>query len=159
MCLPSMDSPSVFGAILDRDAGMFRLGPSDAVVPAGRRYLPGTMVLETSWETRMGWLIIRDLLSIGPWYHEAERSRTHRRPPTDRDAEHVLIRTVKCVQGSAEIHLDCEPVFDYGGLLAEWDYVGTGYHDAVATSEGMDLRLRLVTDLRLGLGGPARSRT
>ena len=159
MCLPRMDSPSVFGAILDRDAGMFRLGPSDAVVPAGRRYLPGTMVLETSWETRMGWLIIRDLLSIGPWYHEAERSRTHRRPPTDRDAEHVLIRTVKCVQGSAEIHLDCEPVFDYGGLLAEWDYVGTGYHDAVATSEGMDLRLRLVTDLRLGLEGPrARAR-
>src|SRR6266567_3905016 len=49
LCLPRMDSPSVFGAILDRDAGGFRLGPADVRVPAARRYLPGTMVLETSW--------------------------------------------------------------------------------------------------------------
>ena len=36
-----IDSPSVFGAILDRDAGGFRLGPADVQVPAARRYLPG----------------------------------------------------------------------------------------------------------------------
>jgi len=48
LCLPRFDSPSVFGAILDRDAGSFRLGPSDVEVPAARRYLPGTNVLETS---------------------------------------------------------------------------------------------------------------
>jgi GH15 family glucan-1,4-alpha-glucosidase len=46
MCLPRMDGPSVFAANLDRDAGSFRLGPADVTVPAGRRYLPGTMVLE-----------------------------------------------------------------------------------------------------------------
>src|ERR687888_2102266 len=55
LCLPRMDSPSVFGSILDRDAGGFRLGPADVTVPAGRRYLPGTNVLETTWMTRMGW--------------------------------------------------------------------------------------------------------
>ena len=49
MCLPRMDSPGVFAAILDRGAGRFRLGPVDATVPAGRRYLPGTMVMETTW--------------------------------------------------------------------------------------------------------------
>src|SRR4030081_1053018 len=49
MCLPRMDGPSVFGAILDRGAGGFRFGPLDAEFPASRRYLPGTMVLETSW--------------------------------------------------------------------------------------------------------------
>src|SRR5215210_6464776 len=54
MCAPRMDSPSVFGAILDRDAGGFRIGPADVRVPAGRRYLPGTMVLETSWEPPTG---------------------------------------------------------------------------------------------------------
>jgi GH15 family glucan-1,4-alpha-glucosidase len=160
MCVPRMDSPSVFGAILDRDAGGFRIGPADVNVPAGRRYLPGTMVLETSWETSTGWVVVRDVLSIGPWYHEQERSSTYRRSPTDDDADHVLVRTVKCVQGSAEIHLDCEPAFDYGGLSAQWEYGGTGYHEAVASSEGMATKLRLVTDLRLGLEGPrARART
>ena len=160
MCVPRMDSPSVFAAMLDRDAGRFRIGPADAMVPAGRRYIPGTLVLETSWETRMGWLIVRDVLCLGPWYHEDERSRTHRRSPTDYDAEHVLVRIAKCVQGSAEVHLECEPAFDYGGLTAEWSYVGDGYHEATAASEGMPLQLRLVSDLRLGLEGPrARART
>jgi GH15 family glucan-1,4-alpha-glucosidase len=160
MCLPRMDSPSVFGAILDRDAGGFRIGPPDVEVPAGRRYLPGTMVLETSWETATGWIIVRDVLCIGPWVHEEKRSVNHRRSPTDYDADHVLLRTVRCVQGSAEVHLDCEPAFDYGGLSADWRYGGAGYHEAIASSEGMNLELRLVTDMRLGLEGPrARART
>ena len=160
MCLPQMDSPSVFASILDRDAGSFRLGPAHVNVPAGRRYTPGTMVLETSWETRMGWVIVRDALSIGPWHHDDERSQSHRRSPTDHDADHVLLRLIKCVEGSAEINLDCEPAFDYGGLTAEWSYPGAGYHEAIARSEGMDIELRLVTDMRLGFEGPrARART
>jgi alpha,alpha-trehalase len=160
LCLPRMDSPSVFGAILDRDAGGFRVSPADVNVPAGRRYIPGTMVLETSWETRMGWVIVRDVLTIGPWHHETERSRSHRRSPTDHDADHVMLRLIECVQGSAEIKLECEPAFDYGGLAAEWEYTGSGYNEAVAASEGMDVQLRLVTDLRLGFEGPrARART
>jgi GH15 family glucan-1,4-alpha-glucosidase len=160
LCLPRMDSPSVFAAVLDRDAGGFRVAPADVNVPAGRRYVPGTMVHETSWETRMGWVIVRDALSIGPWHHETERSHSHRRSPTDHDADHVLLRLIECVQGSAEIKLECEPAFDYGGLAADWDYTGTGYNEAVARSEGMNLKLRLVTDLRLGFEGPrARART
>ncbi len=155
-----MDSPSVFGAILDRDAGTFRISPADVNVPAARRYIPGTMVLETSWETRMGWLIVRDALGIGPWRHDSERSHTHRRSPTDHDADHVLLRMIECVQGSAEIKLECEPAFDYGGLAADWSYSGEGYGEAIAASEGMDLQLRLATDLRLGFEGPrARART
>ena len=160
LCLPRMDSPSVFSAILDRDAGAFRLGPAEVMVPAARRYLPGTMVLETSWETPTGWVIMRDVLCIGPWHHEGERSGTHRRSPTDYDADHVLVRTLKCVQGSAEIHLDCEPAFDYGGLFAEWEYSGDDYFDATARSEGLPLELNLTTDMRLGFEGPrARART
>ena len=64
MCLPRPDSPSVFAAILDRGAGSFRFGPSGIGVPAGRRYLPGTLVLETTWRTRTGWLIVRDALFV-----------------------------------------------------------------------------------------------
>ena len=132
MCLPRMDSPSVFAAVLDRDAGRFRIGPADVNVPAGRRYIPGTMVVETSWETRMGWVIVRDALCIGPWHHETERSHSHRRSPTDHDADHVLLRMIECVQGSAEIKLECEPAFDYGGLAVDWEYTGSGYGEAIA---------------------------
>jgi alpha,alpha-trehalase len=160
LCLPRMDSPSVFAAILDRDAGSFRVAPADVSVPAAQRYIPGTMVLETSWETRMGWVIVRDALSIGPWHHRSERSPSHKRSPTDHDADHVLLRLVQCVEGSVEIKLECEPAFDYGGLAADWSYVGSGYTEASARSEGMDLELRLTTDLRLGFEGPrARART
>ncbi|MBA3436776.1 MAG: glycoside hydrolase family 15 protein [Thermoleophilaceae bacterium] len=160
MCLPRMDSPSVFGALLDRDAGSFRLGPADVSVPAARRYLPGTMVLETSWGTRGGWVIVRDVLLIGPWHHENERSTTHRRSPTDYDADHVLLRLVRCVNGEAQLNLDCEPVFDYGRKFAEWEYSGPGYHDALARAEGCDVNLQLTTDMNLGIEGPrATART
>jgi len=160
LCLPRMDSPSVFGSILDRDAGGFRIGPDGVEVPAAWRYLPGTMVLETSWGTRGGWIIVRDVLLIGPWHHEEERSTTHRRSPTDYDADHVLLRLVRCVNGEAQVNLDCEPVFDYGRRHVDWEYSGPGYHEALATAEGCDVRLRLTTDMNLGIEGPrATART
>jgi GH15 family glucan-1,4-alpha-glucosidase len=153
LCLPRMDSPSVFGALLDRDAGRFRLAPAGVQVPAGRRYLPGTMVLETSWGTRGGWIIVRDVLLIGPWHHPRDRSRTHRRAPTDYDADHVLLRTVRCVNGQVQVSLDCEPVFDYGASRAVWSYEGDDYHEAVARADGIGLELRLTTDLNVGIEG------
>ena len=153
MCLPRLDSPSVFGAILDRDAGGFRLGPADAMVPAARRYLPGTMVLETSWGMPNGWIIVRDVLLIGAWHHEDDRSNSHRRSPTDYDADHVLLRTVRCVNGEVQLVLDCEPVFDYGRRHAVWEHTGPGYHEGVARADGLDLELKLTTDMRIGFEG------
>jgi GH15 family glucan-1,4-alpha-glucosidase len=160
LCLPRFDSPSVFGALLDRDGGMFRLGPADVEVPADRRYLPGTMVLETSWGTRGGWIIVRDVLLMGPWHHESDRSHTHRRSPTDYDADHVMLRLVRCVNGEVQLLLDCEPWFDYGRLPAEWEYTGSGYHEARAASQEGSVQLHLHTDLNLGFEGPrATART
>src|SRR6195952_1784835 len=154
MCLPRMDSPSVFGALLDRGAGGFRLGPADMSVPVARRYLPGTMILETSWGTLTGWIIVRDALLIGPWHHEGELSHTHRRAPTDYDAEHVLLRTVRCVNGEVQVTMDSEPIFDYGRQPATWNYTDYGYHQGEATAPGIDMKLRLTSDLRLGFEGP-----
>ena len=160
LCLPRMDSPSVFGSILDRDAGSFRIGPADNHVPVSRRYLPGTMVLETSWGTRGGWIIVRDVLLIGPWHHETERSTTYRRSPTDYDADHVLLRLVRCVNGEVQVHLDCEPVFNYGREYASWEYTGPGYHEAMAHANGSNVKLRLISDMNLGFEGPrATART
>jgi alpha,alpha-trehalase len=152
LCLPRPDGPSVFGSILDRGAGGFRFGPADVLVPAGRRYLPGTMVLETTWQTRTGWMIVRDALAIGPWY-SGERLSHYRRPPGDHEAEHCLLRTVRCVNGHVELALNCEPMFGYGKTEARWDYDGSGYGSAVAQGEPGDLILRLNTNLRLAFEG------
>ncbi|HEX5038530.1 MAG TPA: trehalase-like domain-containing protein, partial [Candidatus Limnocylindria bacterium] len=154
LCLPRLDSPSVFGAILDRDAGGFRFGPSDIEVPAARRYLPGTMVLETSWGSRTGWVIVRDVLLIGPWRHTDERSHSQRRPPTDYDASHILLRTVRCVNGEMQMTLDCEPVFDYGRRRGSWEYTETGYLQGRCRADGSDVELVLSSDLNLGFEGP-----
>jgi alpha,alpha-trehalase len=154
LCLPRFNSPSVFGAILDRDAGLFRLGPADVEVPAARRYLPGTMVLETSWGTSGGWIIVRDVLGMGPWHHEHDRSRTHRRAPTDYDADHVLLRLIRCVNGEVQVTLDCEPRFDYGRLHGSWEYTGAGYHEARCTAEDSQVQLQLTTDMNVGFEGP-----
>jgi len=160
MCLPRMDSPSVFGAMLDRNAGLFRLGPAEVNVPAARRYLPGTMVLETTWGTNSGWIIVRDLLLIGPWHHEHDRSHTHRRTPTDYDADHVLLRTVRCVNGEVQLSLDCEPVYDYGRQRGRWEYTGPSYYEAICRVEGIEPELKLTSDMRIGFEGPrATART
>jgi alpha,alpha-trehalase len=154
LCVPRVDSPSVFGAILDRDAGSFRFGPADVQVPASRRYLPGTNVLETSWGTSTGWIIVRDVLLIGPWHAEEERSRSQRRAPTDYDAEHILLRTVRCVNGEVQLSMDCEPVFDYGRTFGSWSYSESGYHQGVCSCESTDVKLTLTSDLNIGFEGP-----
>ena len=154
LCLPRFDSPSVFGSLLDRSAGCFRFGPDNVTVPSARRYLPGTMVVETSWGTSTGWIIVRDVLLIGPWHHEDELSHTHRRAPTDYDADHVLLRSVRCVNGEVQLELQCEPRFDYGRESGLWVYSGEDYHQGVVTVPNSDLELKLTTDLRLGFEGP-----
>jgi GH15 family glucan-1,4-alpha-glucosidase len=160
MCVPRFDAPSVFGAMLDRDAGAFKIAPVNATVPAGRRYLPGTMVLETTWGTRTGWLIVRDALLVGPWHHDAQRSTTHRRAPTDAEADHVLLRTLHCVTGSVEVRVECEPKPDYGLSAVQWEYDADGYGSAVGRGDGAGFDLHLTTDLQLGFeAGRAVART
>src|SRR6188474_1950100 len=129
MCVPRPDSPSIFAAILDRGAGSFRVGPHGIRVPTARRYLPGTLVLETTWQTPTGWLIVRDAMVMGPWHNQDERSSTHRRTPTDDDAEHILLRTVTCVSGTVDLQVECAPAPDYGRRDAEWEYGTSGYHE------------------------------
>ena len=163
MCVPRPDSPSVFGAILDRAAGHFRLGPYGIAVPAARRYLPGSLILETTWQTHTGWLIVRDALVMGPWEDFGMRSRTHRRTPMDWEPEHMLLRTVRCVSGTAELVMSCSPAFDYHRVPATWEYSGPAYGQAVAQAHKdpeKHPKLTLTSDLRIGLEGrEARART
>jgi len=98
LCLPRMDGPSVFGAILDRHAGHFRIGPVGGPVATSRRYLPGSLVLETTWVTGTGTLVLTDALVVD----EAGRS------------ESCMVRTLRCTAGTLDIEVECAPSWGYG---------------------------------------------
>ena len=72
----------------------------------------------------------------------------HTRPPADEDAEHTLVRTVACIDGSVEVELVCEPGFDYGRRPGEWS-LSKDRHRADATGAGQTIRLQ--TDMLIGI--------
>ena len=147
LSVPRFDSPSVFGSLLDRGAGGFRLGPFGINVPSNRSYEPGTNTLITSWKTPTGWAIAREALTIG-----ARRSEDvvtpHTRPPADEDAYHALVRTVECTEGTVQVELVCEPGFDYGRVPGVWT-LAADRHSAEVTGAGQTIRLE--TDMLLGI--------
>jgi len=73
----------------------------------------------------------------------------HTRPPADYDADHMLVRTVTCLEGELHLELLCEPAFDHGRTAAEWALVDGSRHAADATGAGVTVRL--ATDLQLGV--------
>jgi GH15 family glucan-1,4-alpha-glucosidase len=149
LCVPRFDSPSVFGALLDRQAGDFRFAPFGVNVPSARIYEPGTNILLTTWKTQSGWAIVRDALILGPRRGE-DLITPHTRPPTDEDAEHLLVRVAMCLDGEVEMELTCAPVFDYGRAPAQWSVAEDG-HVADASADGLTIRLE--SDLAVGVEG------
>jgi GH15 family glucan-1,4-alpha-glucosidase len=78
LCIPRFDSHSCFAAILgDEDAGYWKFAPLEPVLSVDRRYRPGTLILETRFETAEGVLLLTDFM-----------------PP--RTEEMDLIRLVSC---------------------------------------------------------------
>ena len=55
------------------------------------------------------------------------------------------------MSGAVDLSMSCDPVFDYGRVEAHWEYEGDGYGQVVATGEGVDVKLRVTTDLRPGI--------
>jgi GH15 family glucan-1,4-alpha-glucosidase len=149
LCVPRFDAPSVFGTLLDREAGAFRFGPFGINVPTARVYEPGTNTLLSTWTTPTGWVIVRDALTIGPRRGE-DLVTPHTRPPTDDDAEHMLVRVAMCLEGEVEVELTCEPVFDYGREPAQWAVSQEGRR---ADASGAGLTIRLQTDMAVGVEG------
>jgi len=96
-CLPDFDSPSVFGALLDPEAGRLAIRPSDPFT-AWQRYERGTNVLTTEMATARGTMRIRDFMPY-----------TRRKVPT---AE--IYRRVECLRGTVDFEVIFEPRFDYG---------------------------------------------
>src|SRR5262249_19032873 len=85
LCLPRYDSPAVFGRILDPNAGHWSIRPVDACT-SERRYLAGTLVVETTFTTDDGVVRLTDAMAF------AEGQRHH---DLGFDAPHELLRSVE----------------------------------------------------------------
>jgi len=152
LCLPRPDSPSVFAALLDRAAGNFRFGPTSTQVPQHRRYVPGTMVLETIWQTGTGWMTVQDFLAVGPAGDGARRPDYHR-APTDTGAIGALVRIATCISGRVEVMVNCAPLFNYGTAAGAWSYQGDGYNAMTVAAKEGDVALELAGSIGLGVLG------
>ncbi len=96
LCFPRFDSPAVFAALLgDETNGHWRIAPPDGTYEVRRRYLPGTLILETEFRTAGGRAVILDFM-----------------PP--RNGRVDLVRIVVGLGGEVEFDLDLVMRFDYG---------------------------------------------
>src|SRR5690348_18424754 len=71
LCVPRFDSSSLFGRLLDDDAGHWSIAAVDAT-RVSRRYVERTMVLETTFETASGIARVTDALCTGPGNRRSE---------------------------------------------------------------------------------------
>ncbi|HWO82218.1 MAG TPA: trehalase-like domain-containing protein, partial [Solirubrobacterales bacterium] len=98
LCFPRFDSPSAFAALLDRGAGHMLLRPKGVIVPIARRYAPGTLVIETTWVTDTGWVVVKDALTIADWVPAGGDEASQRgRPETAHENDCSLLRTMTCI--------------------------------------------------------------
>jgi alpha,alpha-trehalase len=104
LCFPRFDSPSVFARLLGEHAGHWSIRAKDAV-EVTRRYLDGTMVLETSYRTATGTVAVIDALAMG------DGNRGHQ---LGRNAPHLLTRVATCSAGEVELDLQYVPRPEYG---------------------------------------------
>ncbi len=107
LCWPRFDSPSVFGALLDRDrGGQFRVSPRERFT-SSRRYLKDTNVLETTFRTDTGTLRLSDCMPMAG----ARENAAEVMP------EHEVLRLAECVDGRVEVEILCDPRPGYGSSI------------------------------------------
>src|SRR3954452_20600172 len=104
LCLPRYDSPAIFARLLDPAAGHWSIRPAGDFVTA-RRYLPGTLVIETTFITPSGRVRLTDALAF------AQGQRGH---DIGLGAPHELLRRVEGVEGAVEMVMELAPLPDYG---------------------------------------------
>jgi alpha,alpha-trehalase len=149
LCFPRFDSPSAFAALLDRGAGHMWLRPKGVTIPISRRYSPGTLVLETTWVTDTGWVVVKDALTIADWAPAGDGDEARLgRPETEHENDRSLLRTMTCIDGEVEMEMECLPRFDYGLREARWS--GGELGEAAASAENGS-ELQMTSDMHLRL--------
>src|SRR5512146_276200 len=99
LCVPRYDSPSIFAALLDATAGgRFRIRPTGAFETT-RRYLPVTNILETTFVSAGGSVVLRDLMPVAA----EEDKRAHLAPQRE------VLREVEGISGAMDLDILYEP--------------------------------------------------
>ena len=152
LCLPGPTRPACSVRSSTGRPGTSGSGRTATEVPHDRRYIPGTMALETTWHTPSGWLVVRDVLTVEPTQDDAARRTDFRGPGGRRTFGGVLLRIATCIEGHVEVVATIVPVFEYGAQTGSWSYDGDGYdvhvgvptrgrpHLAVTSSFGLGAR-------------------
>jgi alpha,alpha-trehalase len=135
---PRFDSPSIFGRLLDDSAGYWSMRPVGRYTTS-RRYLEGTLVLETTFHTPAGALVLTDALAVGP------ENQGH---ALGKGAPHLLIRAAACVEGTVEVEICYAPRPEYALLRPLLSHVDGG-----VTARGGAEWLVLSSPVRLDLAG------
>jgi GH15 family glucan-1,4-alpha-glucosidase len=104
LCLPRYDSAAVFARILDPAGGHWSITPTQPY-RSKRRYLPGTLVIETTFATETGSVKLIDAMAL------AEGQRGHELGFV---APHLLLRSVEGLTGEVELRLELAPRPEYG---------------------------------------------
>jgi GH15 family glucan-1,4-alpha-glucosidase len=104
LCMPHYDSPAVFARMLDPDAGHWSIAPVGGSA-SERRYLPGTLVIETTFTTPTGSIRLIDAMAF------VDAQRGHE---LGHDAPHEVLRLVEGVSGTVEVTMELAPRPEYG---------------------------------------------
>lgn len=113
LCWPDFDSPSLFARLLDVNrGGSFSIGPAGAggIAAKSRRYLPGTNILETTFECASGSATVTDFLAVDLTHDGVE----------DITSKRALVRLVRGIDGRSELALTCAPRPDYAARRPTW---------------------------------------
>jgi GH15 family glucan-1,4-alpha-glucosidase len=136
LCFPRFDSPSIFGRLLDEDAGHWWIRPAGGYA-ATRRYLDRTLVLATTFRTPAGRMVVTDALATGA------DNRGH---ALGKDAPRLLLREITCIEGTVEAEVSYAPRPEYGLLQPLLSHVDGGVTArggaewlVLSTPVGMDL--------------------
>jgi alpha,alpha-trehalase len=104
LCFPRYDSASIFARLLDPAAGHWSIRPAGSF-STERRYLSGTLVIETTFTTDTGVVRVTDAMAFAPGQRAHELGY---------DAPHEVLRSVECDSGSVELEMELAPRPEYG---------------------------------------------
>ena len=144
LCFPRFDSPSVFGRLLGPGAGHWQIVPASEW-ESSRRYVDRTLVLETTFKTAGGTLVLTDALAMGP------DNGGHR---LGKNVPHLLVRRVACTAGEVNVGVSYRPRPEYGLVVPLLSRVDGGI-----TARGGADWLVLTTPVALELDGGAAQGT